>query len=337
MSTQTPAQQSEKESPSGRFTQLVLKEYQTATGINEFSPAESRRVQNYFLKMDTQLAEAETKRLSTPEDKRTVLEFKWGNINLDQFAQNVAVFAQLGLDPLMPNHINLIPYHNKRTNKFDIGFIRGYKGLEIVARNFAVVPPVDIICELVYSNDEFQMFKKDRQNDVESYLFNVTNPFNRGELIGGFMYEIYHDERLNSIDVMTVADIEKRKPKYASPEFWGGEKTVYKNNKPDGKEKIEGWYKEMCQKTLQRKAWGGITIDGSKITESFAKANKAETVHEANLSATEDVEIIEESPKTIAMSPVAPPVKIEKKPEIEMEKELPKQSEASGDMFPETK
>lgn len=304
--------------PSGRFMDLVVKEYQASSGQLEMTPEQKRRVQNYFLKLDLVLSEAESKRLSKPESNRDPLEFSWKNINLEQYASNVAVYATLGLDPLMPNHVNLIPYKNGKTNKFDIGFIRGYKGLEVVARNFTVEPIVDIVCELVYSNDQFDMFKKDADTAVESYRFKVVNPFDRGELIGGFIYKNYQNKELNQIEVMTVAEIEKRKPKYASAEFWGGEKTVYKGGKPAGTEKVEGWYKEMCEKTLKRKGWGSITIDGSKITPTLESLMKTESGSEVALNAqtTVDAEIIEEKPKAIAAAPVTVEI-LAKQPQAE--------------------
>lgn len=336
----TPSTTKAEQSPSARFTEMVLKEYQASTGQNSFSPDQSRRVQNYFVKMDMVLSESETKRLSKPESSRDPLEFAWKNINLERFTQDVAIFAQLGLDPMMPNHINLILYKNGRTNKFDVGFIRGYKGLEIVARNFGVNPPIEVITELVYSNDEYVPIKKDMEHEVETYKFKIGNPFSRGELQGGFIYMRYADPKLNSIESLSVVEIEKRKPKYASPEFWGGEKTTYKNGKPDGKETIEGWYTEMCIKTLKRKAWNSVTIDGSKINTAFEKMAATENQHETNLTVDAVATVVEETPKTISMNQNSETLKnaaqqMEAVPVHKIEPEQPAQS-ASLD-FPESK
>jgi len=115
--------------------------------------------------------------------------------------------------------------------------------------------PDAVIVELVHKNDTFKVIKKDMNNKYESYDFEVVNPFDRGEIIGGFYYHAYKDNpEKNKIVTFTLADIEKRKPQYASVEFWGGEKTVWENGKPAGKEKVEGWYEKMCWKTIYRAA-----------------------------------------------------------------------------------
>jgi recombination protein RecT len=261
----------EKESPSGRFTAMVVKEYQVASGTTTMSPEMKRRIQNYFVKIDMILNDAETKRLSKSEQFRDALDFSWQNINIEKLASEVVVLSSLGLDPLTPNHINPIPFKNTRLNKYDVVFIRGYKGLEVVAKNYALTPPKNVICELVYETDLFDMTKKDRENKVENYAFKVAQPFNRGQIIGGFIYKEFEDETLNTIEVLSIAQILKRKPKHASPEFWGGEKDKWENGKKVGKETIEGWYEEMCLKTLKRHAWGSFTLDGSKVNDSYEK------------------------------------------------------------------
>ena len=39
--------------------------------------------------------------------------------------------TRIGLDPSQKNHINPIPYKNNAKNKYDIGFIEGYRGIEL--------------------------------------------------------------------------------------------------------------------------------------------------------------------------------------------------------------
>ena len=74
-----------------------------------------------------------------------------------------------------------------------------------------------------------------------------------------------------------IEDIEKRKPKYASAEFWGGEKDKWENGKKVGKESIAGWYHEMCWKTIYRAAYNSVTIDGKKIDQSFLRMAEIES------------------------------------------------------------
>ena len=75
---------------------------------------------------------------------------------------------------------------------------------------------------------------------------------------------------------MSHSDIMKRKPQYAAPEFWGGEKTVWKDGKPAGKEKVDGWYEHMCWKTIYRAAYRDITIDSQKIDDDYLRLKQME-------------------------------------------------------------
>ena len=57
---------------------------------------------------------------------------------------------------------------------------------------------------------------------------------------------------------MPLKDILKRKPEYASANFWGGKATEWQT--VDGKRKKvevekEGWFEEMCRKTLIREVY----------------------------------------------------------------------------------
>jgi recombination protein RecT len=131
--------------------------------------------------------------------------------------------VKLGLDPLQPNHINLIPYANKTTQVYDIGMILGYKGLEIKAHKYGLDVPDSTTIELIYSTDKFRPIKKDARTAIESYEFEITNAFERGTVIGGFYYHSYNDNpSKNKLVILSLKDIEKRKPKTASVEFWGG-------------------------------------------------------------------------------------------------------------------
>ena len=76
---------------------------------------------------------------------------------------------------------------------------------------------------------------------------------------------------------MSRAQIEKRKPKYASAEFWGGEKDVWQNGKKAGKEQIDGWEEEMFLKTLKRHCWNSINIDSQKIDDFLMRVLENES------------------------------------------------------------
>lgn len=287
MNTKTPQKPDEKAqptlSPSKRFEALVIREFEQNVGELKVTEHMTRLIQSYFVKLDSILKENETKRLQKSGNFQDPLQFTWENVNMTKMAQDVIPFAMVGLDPMQPNQIFLIPYKNSHTNKFDIGFVPGYKGIEIKAKKYGLDVPKHVRIELVYSNDDFQIVKKDFQNEIEHYKLEVKNAFDRGTIIGGFYYFEYEDKTQNFIRPLSITDIEKRKPKYASPEFWGGEKDEFVGGKKTGKKTtVEGWHAEMCYKTIYRAAYGSITIDSSKINQHYMDALRLENEYIQN-------------------------------------------------------
>jgi len=255
-------------SQSERFTNAVMKEFSSNNGAVTLTPFQKKLCQNYFIKIDQTLKDNEKKRLAKQDPDP--LPFTWENVNMAKLAVDVIAYSSVELDPTQPNHINIIPYKNTANNKYDMGFVIGYRGMEIKAKKYGLDIPSDVVFELVYSTDKFKQFKKDKDNPVESYSLEVIDDFNRGEVVGGFWYHEFKDSpEKNKIKVFSLKDIEKRKPKYASAEFWGGEKAVWKNGQKTGVEKIEGWFEEMAIKTISRNAYNAITIDSKKIDDNY--------------------------------------------------------------------
>lgn len=257
--------------PSERFTQAVIKEFPTGLSNEpvELTSFQKKLIQNYFIKVDSVLGEAEQKRLSKSEQYRDSVALTWQNVNMNKLALDVVAYSSIGLDPLQKNHISPIPYKNNKTGKYDINLMEGFNGLELKARKYGYDVPDDVIFELKYSTDHFKSHKKSMTNKVESYEFEIINDFDRGDLEGGFYYQVFNDNpEKNKLVVLTRSQIEKRKPKYASAEFWGGEKDEWKNGQKTGKkEKVEGWEEEMFMKTLKRHCWDKVNIDSQKIDD----------------------------------------------------------------------
>ena len=282
---------------SERFTNKVIEEFTGGVGEIQLSDFQRRLAQNYFMAVDIALKTAEVNRQRKRKNKDP-LPVTWENIDMQELARDVVTYARIGLDPSQKNHINP-PYKNNAKNKYDIGFIEGYRGIELKAVKYGLDVPDAVIVELVHKNDTFKVIKKDMNNKYESYEFEVVNPFDRGEIIGGFYYHAYKDNpEKNKIVTFTLADIEKRKPQYASVEFWGGEKTVWEDGKPAGKEKVEGWYEKMCWKTIYRAAYSDITIDSQKIDDDYLRAKQmdmkmAEARVEAEIDENANQEIID--------------------------------------------
>lgn len=303
--------------PSERFINQVTKELTAMSMGDQVSDFQRRLGMNYFVKLDQTLKDLEKKRMAKNEQYREAIAYTWSNVNMQKLALDVMAFTKIGLDPLQPNHVNLIPYANNAQGRYDIGFIPGYRGMEIKARKYGYDVPDEVIVELVYSTDKFKQHKRDKDNHIESYEFEVVNDFDRGEIIGGFYYFSYKENpQKNRIKVMTMADILKRQPKKASAEFWGGTKDVWENGKKVSQE-VTGWREEMCWKTVFRAAYNSISIDSEKIDDAFRRmvelendgsiqaieaeieqnANKGEVLSIADQPTVIDVQAITEQPQ----------------------------------------
>jgi len=262
-----------------RFTSKVMTLFSGSTGqdvaLTEF---QKRLAQNYCIELDGVLKKAEQGRLKKSEKYRDAVPVTWANIDMNGLANAVVSAARVGLDPMQKNHVNLIPFKDNATGKYNITFIEGYRGIELKATKYGLDTPNAVVVELIYSNDKFKEIKKDRNNKFNDYEFEITEPFDRGEIKGGFYYHIYNDNpSKNKLVVFSMKDIEKRKPAKASAEFWGGEKDVWTNGKKTGTEHIEGWKEEMCWKTIYRAAYGDITIDSQKIDDDYLRLKKLES------------------------------------------------------------
>lgn len=263
---------------SERFMNKVITEFGSSVGEVALTNFQKRLAQNYFVALDSALKMAEEKRLKKSNNKDP-LAITWANVNMEKLSRDVISRARIGFDPAQPNHISMMPFKNNGLNKYDIVFIEGYRGMELKAVKYGLNVPDNIVVEVVYSTDHFKSIKKDRNNAYETYEFSITNEFDRGTIVGGFYFHEYKSTpEKNKLVVLNLKDIEKRKPAYASVEFWGGEKDIYKNGQKTGeKEKVEGWYEKMVYKTIYRAAHGDVTIDSQKIDDDYLQLKQAET------------------------------------------------------------
>lgn len=275
MAEKSMAHTAQDMSMSARFTNKVLTEFSGSTGELQITDFQRSLIQGYFIGIDRAMKNAEDERIrknSNNKDHKydNPLAITWQNVNLPELAQDVVHYARMGLDMMQPNMISPIPYRNKKAQKYDITLMPGYNGIRYVAENYALVKPKSVTIDLVYSNDHFKPIKKSISHPIESYEFDVENAFDRGELVGGFGYIEYDDASRNELVIMSMKDIMKRKPKYASVNFWGGKAMEYEGGKRVEVEK-EGWLEEMCRKTLIREVYSAkhMPRDPRKIDESY--------------------------------------------------------------------
>ena len=267
-------------SMSVRFMNRVVKEYGSGVGEIALTNFQKRLAQNYFMAVDDALQKQEQRRNQQKEQVPAV----WQNVNMERLARDVVSLARIGLDPMENNHISPVLFKNNKTGRYDVGFITGYRGLEMKAKKYGLECPDYVVVELVHSTDKFKSIKKSATNKVENYEFEITNEFDRGEIVGGFFYHAYTgNPEKNKLVVMSKKDIDKRKPKYASGEFWGGEVEQWEKDPSTGKSVkkkvvVDGWYEKMAHKTLYRAAYSAITIDSQKIDDDYRRLSAVENM-----------------------------------------------------------
>ena len=273
--TNTAAVEAPQANMSERFMQKVIHEFSGSVGEFQITEYQRQLIQGYFIGVDRALKTAEAERVRKNENNRdhkydNTVPVTWANVNMADLALDVVHYARLGLDTMQANFITPIPYLNKKAGRYDINLMLGYNGIKYIAEKFALCPPKSVTIELVYSTDNFKPYKKGRGNDVESYDFEITNPFDRGHIVGGFGYIEYDDPKKNELVLMSMKDIEKRKPEYASANFWGGKANEWKNGKKVEVDK-DGWLDEMCRKTLIREVYSPkhILLDPRKVDENY--------------------------------------------------------------------
>ena len=207
---------------------------------------------------------------------------------------------------------------NNKTGLYDVTLMPGYNGIRYMALRYAMEPPIGETIELVYSTDTFVPHMKDSGHKVATYEFTINNPFDRGEIVGGFGYLEFADPAKNELIIMPMKAIQKRKPAYASGNFWGGgTKTEWKT--VDGKRQkveveVEGWLDEMCRKTLIREVYSAkhLPRDPAKIDESYQmmkirEARYAEIQAQAEIDAQANTVLIDTAPQAQLPPPDAAP------------------------------
>ncbi len=217
----TPTTVAKTEEPlSQRFTKAVMTEFGSATGSKvTLTPEQQRLARHLFIKIDTSLKEAEARRIKNNEtDKAPII---WQNVNMPKLAMAAMHRVELGLDALADNHISPIPYWNTKENKYDLDLRIGYAGKDCYKCKYAIDPPdFPPIYQLIYSSDTFKPLMKNATREVESYEFEINDPFDRGKIVGGFAYYRYKDQTKNRLILVSEADFKKSEAA-GNKKFWG--------------------------------------------------------------------------------------------------------------------
>lgn len=248
-------QQPQAVSLSAHFVNKVLAELGGSIKV-EWTDEQRRLAQGYYMGIERALQAAEERRNAS----KNALPFNWKNTIIDSdLAQKIATTVRFGLDMRIDNNLSVVPRMDNKVGKYRLSFMIGYEGRKLIAKKYSLDKLVDIKDELVYSSDKFSIVKKDATNNVESYKFEITNPFDRGKLIGGFAYIQFEDPTKNFVFLMSLSDIEKHKNKALTSAIWNE------------------WFEQMARKTIIHAACKKISVDPAKIDEAYRQWERGET------------------------------------------------------------
>lgn len=241
---------------SQRFLTQVEKQFVSEVGSSvQFTEFEKTLAQHLFLKINETLKELESKR------KNDYAPFKWENVNMEKLALDAVHRVNLGLDALIPAHIYPIPYWNKNVKKYDLNLQIGYKGEDYYMRQMAVEKPKDVTYRLVYENDHFKPIWKDVNSEKETYEFEPSeNPFDRGQVVGGFGYIEYEDPTKNKLVLVYPRDFAKAENASKGTGFW----------------EEDNWREEMQYKTIVKRTLKHLPLDPKKINKSIEYVQQQE-------------------------------------------------------------
>ena len=245
-----------KATPAERFSKEIQRQFSSQFGDTAFTPYQKTLGQHLFIKIDMAMIEVNAKR------KDDQPEISWQNINMMRLATDAVNRVQLGVDALIPGHLYPIFYYNKAAKNYTVDLRVGYKGELYYKQQAAMKPIRKIRVEPVYATDEFVVYKRGLSQEVEGYDFKVTQPFDRGELVGGFGYIEYEDDQDNDLVILSKAEIEKYRAKSMGIAFWGP------------------WYEQMAYKTIVRRTTDKIILDPQKINVTALAAVEADEQRE---------------------------------------------------------
>jgi len=254
-----------------RFVEKVNKEFISAVGeASGFTDHERKLAVNFYIHADNMLQQFEAKRMD--DGNNNVTPYTWENVNMAKLAVEAVHRIRIGLDALIPNHLHLIPYYNKRTGKYDMDVRIGYEGRLYMAKEYSVQPIKDIRVHLVHKNDEFTLMEITGDNPSENFRFQRAT-FDRGEVVGGFAFIRYEDESLNKVVTCDANYFNKIKGTSKTNAFWGK------------------WGDEMKKKTVSLRAFDEVDIDPTKTSKSFHEVQRADNPYIESKKEVVDVDI----------------------------------------------
>lgn len=247
---------------STRFTTAVTKAYNDIAPLVTVSEYERSLIANYYININDSL-------------KNSKQGYNWRQVRMDELGLTVANLAKMGLDMAIPGTVSFIPFKVKDTGTIRLIPCIGLKGYEFLVKEYGLEPPDNLVIEIVYANDKFSVVKKDANHEYESYVFEVQNPFNRGEIVGAFAALEYKDKMKNKLLVMSLKEILSYRPERSDSTFWGS-----------GENR-----KKMIEKTIGKQILRKVTLDPKKVNgiRDNLRYVESEELTGASLSAQEEI------------------------------------------------
>lgn len=255
---------------SDRFTNKVIGAYQDIAKGIKITDRERSLIANYFIGIDKALKESKK-------------GYHWGMVLMDDLAIAVAHKARLGLDMGIENMISFIPFKKGETGKISLVPVTGYKGYEYLAKTYGLTPPKNFVVELVYTTDTFREIKKDDNHKKDTYIFEVGDSFDRGEIKGGFGYLEYEDETCNKILVMSEQQILSYRPQYYDKTFWTGENQKKMYKKTIAKQLLKTVTLDPEKVNAVKNSWERIEAEEIALTSNFAAETIADNANTGNV------------------------------------------------------
>lgn len=242
---------------SERFTNMVISEYSSTISNVQLDEFQMKLAQHLFVKVDMALRDFEANRIKKGQTQKKPIE--WKNINLPKLAVDAVHRIELGLDALIPNHIHPVPHFNSKLGVYDLDLRIGYKGKDLYYRKMSLYPIKDIKYGLKYTDDDFEVISRKVNDGVEDYDHKIEQPFDRGEVEGGFGYIEYSENpSMNKLVLLSKKDFDKAESYAQSDKFWKAHR-----------ERME--YKTIVHRTVNE-----IILDPMKINASFAHVENDE-------------------------------------------------------------
>lgn len=290
--------------PAEKFVARVEKQFAAEMGSPvAWTQLQKTLAQHLFAKIDAQLNVLEIKR-SKDKYKKDDPEITWANVNMTKLAVDAVSRVSLELDAFLPNQINVIPYLNGRTGKYDVDLRIGYMGVDAITRKFALDPVLDIEYQLVHETDKFSYGTRD---GVAYRNFEQTSPFSPGEVIGGYVYVTYNDPRKNKVIIVEYREFEKAMKASGGTQFWGGVQKEWADKPGGGRHQVETGYdekfrKEMMFKTVVLRGCKKLALDPAKINSVIASeldAIDVEVTAEADTYANQEILSLSDESETL--------------------------------------